>query len=493
MHHRTRPCGTAVLACAAASLLLFVAIAWMPIVAQVAPTAQPTYVLEGNIKGSDNHGYRLLPFSVPPGTERLSVEFSYTGAPEKTVIDIGLFDPERFRGWSGGDKPGFTISATDATPSYLPGPLPSGEWKLLLGIPNIRPTSSSTYTARIFLSRSIEPAPVVLSENAGWYQGDLHSHTAQSDGSCPSLSGKKVPCPEFKLAEAAAQAKLDFIAFTDHNTTSTYNALAQWQPYFDPLLFIRGREITTYGGHANIFGTSEFVDFRVDSDAKAKALLADVHQKGAILSINHPAAPSGEVCMGCGWTWHVDFAHVDAIEAVNGPDAETAFSGIPFWQARLNAGNRITAIGGSDDHNSATGRQRRAGTPTTVVYARQLSEPAILEGIRAGHVFIKTQGPEGPTVSFTADSAGQHAIIGDNVAAPSGQRVQFAVTVSGESNSKIEVIADGAAMPQSGAAAASHEFSIDSDGKRHWYRVNVRAADGHLLALTNPIYLNFAQ
>ena len=48
------------------------------------------------------------------------------------MIDLGVRDPVRFRGWSGGNKASFTISDADATPSYLPGPLPAGAWKNVL-------------------------------------------------------------------------------------------------------------------------------------------------------------------------------------------------------------------------------------------------------------------------------------------------------------------------------------------------------------------------
>ena len=34
-----------------------------------------------------------------------------------------LFDPERFRGWGGGKQGPVILSETDATPSYLPGPI----------------------------------------------------------------------------------------------------------------------------------------------------------------------------------------------------------------------------------------------------------------------------------------------------------------------------------------------------------------------------------
>ena len=90
-------------------------------------------------------------------------------------------------------------------------------------------------------------------------------HDAHSDGSCLSQSGKKVPCPLYKTVETAAARGLDFIAISDHNTTSHYNDMRELQPYFDRLLLIPAREITTFQGHANVYGPTDFIDFRLTS------------------------------------------------------------------------------------------------------------------------------------------------------------------------------------------------------------------------------------
>jgi hypothetical protein len=477
--------------------------------AQPAPApSAPTYVLRGTLTSADLHTYRLLPFDVPAGTRRITIVFDHTQREQRTVIDLGLFDPQRARGWSGSDKRWFTVSEVDATPSYLPGAIVPGKWQLLLGVPNIRAGVSADYTAKIYLSTSPEPpnlpeaAPRVLRPGPAWFQGDLHDHTGHSDGNCASMTGKKVPCPEFRVLEKAASLGLDFIAVTDHNTMSHYNALAQWQDYFDKLLLVRGREVTTFFGHANVYGTSEFVDFRVGPNYTASQLLQSAHAHGALLSINHPSRESGETCMGCGWTADppLNFAQLDAIEAVNGADPDTARSGIGFWEEKLNEGHRVTGIGGSDDHNlPAPGSSLAAlGTPTTVVYARELSERALLDGIKAGHVFVKTQGPTGPNVHFTAALGQQSAIVGDNIHATAGQQIAFSVQVVGAAGAKVEVIRDGKVEPLLSEdlvklADDTLSFNMKSDGARHWYRVNVRSAEGKLLALTNPIYENFAE
>lgn len=37
------------------------------------------------------------------------------------------------------------------------------------------------------------------------------------------------------------------------------------QPAFDKILLVPGREITTFYGHANVFGLTDFIDFRMTS------------------------------------------------------------------------------------------------------------------------------------------------------------------------------------------------------------------------------------
>ena len=79
-----------------------------------------------------------------------------------------------------------------------------------------------------------------------------------------------------------------------------------------------------------------------------------------------------------------------AIEVANGydefaehPRDQKAGTGLDYWQRLLDQGLRLTAIGGSDTHDVDIG-SLGIGVPTTVVYAGELSERAILGGVRAG-------------------------------------------------------------------------------------------------------------
>jgi len=469
-----------------------------------AQPSQPNVVLHRTITYADYQTYVELPFDVPDGVTRVTIETSYTGRDKHTTIDLGLFDGERFRGWSGGNKSIFTVSETDATPSYLPGPVRPGKWKLVLGVPNIREGVQSVFTASVFFAHAADvPAVSTFSDKPlktapAWYRGDLHMHDAHSDGSCLSQSGKKVPCPLYKTAETAAHRGLDFIAVSDHNTISQYNDLRELQPYFDQLLLIPAREITTFEGHANVWGTTQFIDFRLTSPhvPTLNQLLTQVDQLGGLFSINHPGLPSGEICMGCGWTAPAtDFSRIHSIEVVNGDDAS---SGIPIWQEELNKGYRITGVGGSDNHNADLPPDARAtiGHPTTVIYASELSEHAILNGIRAGHVFIDTEGTHDRMLGFTAKAGNDEATMGDTLHVPAGQPIHFTVKMTALQGAHAEVIEDGTATTlldetPSAQSDETRTFDFPSDGKRHWFRINIRSATDRLLVVGNPIYVNF--
>ena len=466
--------------------------------------------LTGVMTGTDHQTYREVPFKVPAGVTRITVAFDYSGRDQKATLDLGLRDPQRFRGWSGGNKSTFTLSEADATPSYLPGPLPAGTWRLVLGAPNIRKGTSAAYTAKIWFERAGDPLASLSASpvraGPGWYRGDLHLHTAHSDGTCLSHRGLKVPCPVFKTLEAALARGLDFIAVTDHNATSQNESLRELAPYYDDLLLIPGREITTFQGHANVFGPTGPLDFQLTGPRAStlSKILDEVAASGGVLSINHPGLPSGEACMGCGWSApDTPYARIGVMEVVNGGalaisggKADGLFSGLPAWEAQLNAGLRITAIGGSDNHDATLdpAKAPAVGMPTTVVQATELSQTAILEAIVKGHVFIDVSGSRDRLVEVSAQAGGAAAQMGDVLIAPAGTTVRVSVHVVGGAGNRLALAGPSAALagPLDQAVTRADEtatFNLVTDGRPGWLRVDLWGADGRLVVLTNPIYL----
>lgn len=208
--------------------------------------------------------------------------------------------------------------------------------------------------------------------------------------------------------------------------------------------------------------------------------------------------------MGCGWTApETPFARFAAVEAVNGGAllvsgrADGPLSGIPFWEARLNAGQRITAIGGSDNHDPAlaSGLPSAVGTPSTVVHAAALGQAQVLEAIRAGHVFIDVEGVRDRLLEVEATAEGARAEMGDVLMVGAGSPARIRVHVRGVPGGRIVVSGDGAGLVQAiggegplDGLDARRDYLFAADGGAHWLRFDVRDAAGKLVLLGNPIY-----
>jgi hypothetical protein len=386
--------------------------------------------------------YSLLPFDViapssmhaGDGIARITIQYEFTGGTVvdprlKNVVDIGLFDPhgsaflttKGFRGWSGSARSTVYVSPTKATPGYLPGPIYTGTWHVLLGLAQISPQGCDV-TVTITLDKgpseqAVRPffaSPGVLRAAPGWYRGDLHCHTHHSDAQGSVAD----------LAAAARTQALDFLAVTDHNTISHLPELAQHSDR--DLLLIPGIEITTHHGHANVWGIREWIDFRATTDAELEQIRARVSEQHLPFSINHPKYGGPE------WTFGT-MAGADAVEAWQAPWWFSNYESLAFWDGLLQQGKRIHLVGGSDKHQKPFDGQLTAhevGMPTTWVYADNLSERAILDGIRAGHVFV-SQSPQGPRLELTASTGKQTAMMGDALDVDTGTEIAFQCQVQG--------------------------------------------------------------
>lgn len=469
-------------------------------VAAQVPLRAPDKVLTGIITHADFQRYRRVPFTVPRGTVRLVVAFDHDQREAKTVIDLGIDDMHGFRGASGGNKADFTIGESDATPSYLPGRIDAGRWHLVLAVPNIRDGITARWQARLWFLKSGEalPSPVV-DRGPGWYRGDLHLHTAHSDGACASQSGKRVPCPLFKTLETAAARGLDFVAITDHNTTSAHAAMREAAPYFDRLLLIPGREITSFYGHFNIFGMTEPIDYRITAQGPVtfNSIADRVHALGGLVSINHPGLPSGEACMGCGWTMpDADPARIDAIEVVNGGAArlpggvDGALSGARQWLEILTRGRAVTAVGGSDNHDALqpVTQPGSIGRPTNVVHADGLNQAAILAGIRSGRVFIDMAGGAASMLDLRVSTGNVDVAMGGKLAAAPDTPIVARLTAHAPPGSRLELLGNDVVIAtQTITGAKDYLLTADRRERPLAIRAIVREPGGAIRMISNAV------
>jgi hypothetical protein len=442
--------------------------------------------LQGTLTRADYERIIEREFDVPPGTERIDIDLAYDDR-NRTVIDLGLRGPAQFRGWSGGGIQRISLDAYSASYGYAPGPIEPGRWAVLLGVPNIRDGVRAAYTLRISFNRP-SPRPV-LRTGAGWYAGDLHSHSGHSDGRTVGPSGDRLKVPAWQVFDRARDAKLDFIALTDHNTTSHWLDVDRLQPMYPATLLLHAREVTTYRGHLNAFGERRFVPFALSPTRSTADLLRDLGAAGALISINHPAAPGGETCMGCGWNDDdpETMARVGAVEVVNGDTVEGAQAGWPFWARMLNRGHRLVAVGGSDEHTPDEIADRQLGRPTTMVFARELSEDAIVEGLLSGRVYVRTRGPGGPAIDFSARAGDVIAQMGGRLRADGGP-VTFQLMTEGAAGQHVEWIRNGEVASRSPIDGAGHAGTSIAVRPGDWVTVILRDAQGPTL-FGNAIYI----
>lgn len=400
-------------------------------------SAQEVLTLTGEVASGDPDHQRI-PFEVGPGV--VEIEVAHDDLSEENILDWGLEDPNGFRGWGGGNEEPAVVGIDAASRSYLPGPIPEGTWNVVIGKAKIAETPAQydiTVTLRDAASLAPQPErqpyePVTLAAEARWYAGDFHVHSRESGDANATLDA---------ILDLAAERGLDFVVITDHNTVSHLDFFADAQARHPNVLLIPGIEVTTYDGHYNAIGATAFVEHKIGLDgATIEDAAAQTHDQGALFSINHPSFDLGDLCIGCAWKHDLEAAQIDAIEiATMGAGNVLLFATLQSWESLLATGRHVAALGGSDDHRAGVDPGTLGtpiGSPTTLVYAEELSPAGILAGIQAGRTQVLLDGPEDPAIDLRTDPP----LSGDTA---SGATVLVRATVEGGTGNDLVIVADG--------------------------------------------------
>jgi hypothetical protein len=290
-------------------------------------------------------------------------------------------------------------------------------------------------------------------------------------------------------------ASLDFVTLSDYVTTSAWDEIGRYQASYPDKLVIRSAEIITYEGHAMNHGSAQYVEHRAGPVYEVASngdltLLRTVHppaemftairDAAGVVQLNHvTTCPSNteycrRTCRGCPWDYdaaETDYAAVDAIEVQSGSffkyELFTA-AAIAFWDLALASGHEIAAVGSSDSHQAgyADALESPIGKATTVVHAASLSEVAILDGVRAGHTYVKLFGNDGPDLRLdVTGDGGATGIMGDAI--PDSAATLDATVFNlapGEPAHTLKLYRDGEAID---------EVVIDSPGDIHAFRAEI--------------------
>jgi hypothetical protein len=400
------------------------------------------------------------------------------------LLNVILVDPSgAWRGRTdrgrGGPNQPLIIAPGIAPLGFVDGPITPGQWSLDLELHAVVPPDC-TVTLSVHACDPgerdepfAEPSPTP-EKRAGWYRGELHSHSVHSDGAYTVE----------KLVNRAKAQEMDFLALTDHNTLAGLPELAATD-----FPTIPGVELTTFHGHHIVLGARDLVvpwhreGERLDVNEVAERLRAN----GALFALSHPFAIGDPVCTGCRWTAReLDPEHIDLIEVwhrrwdkdrTNNADARL------FWDELWRQGHRPTAIGVRDWHNKGHEAPLPGPLPMTVIHAESLDAPDLLDGLRAGAAYMTS----GPFFTFALeDSAGTTLKLGENGPLASGPVTARIAFESLDGPARVDLL-------HCGERVATREISGPGDvsltheaGNEGWYRVEIWR-DDQPLAFTNHI------
>lgn len=433
--------------------------------------------------------YAEVAFEVPANT--VEIQIAHDDGAADVILDFGVWSPEGFRGWGGGNTEDIIIGVAESARSYRVGPITPGTWTLVIGKAKLAQGMghySVDVTCRDDATLTVRDRDsfdaIVLKPERRWYKGDFHVHSRESGDATATYE---------QIATLARQRGIDFVNLSEHNTDAQYPLQSAAQVGALPdVLFLRGAEITTYAGHANAVGLTSYVDHRIGFNGRTiQDVVFDVGSQGALFIVNHPALDLGESCIGCAWN-HPDtpWGDVDGMEIITGKweVAEPTFvpTVIEQWDMLLDQNNLIAAIGGSDDHRAGMGTgttDTPLGSPTTLVLADNLSEAAIIEGVQRGRTIVQMRGPDDPFVDMHIDDAE----IGDTVQKEEPFTIEASV-IGAEPGMVLQLWENGELRDQQPAAEAI-AFEITPTARRVYrYRLEL-VSSGQRIVITSHIYV----
>ncbi|NJM83810.1 MAG: CehA/McbA family metallohydrolase [Tabrizicola sp.] len=443
-----------------------------------------TTIINGMLTEADHKGHIPVVFDVPPRTTRLSVTFAASPARAKdaffdNLISLSLFGPAGPRGARhNNDDMNIVIDAAHATPGYVRGLPEPGRWTLWLDTFRILGPDPVSWEVRVMIDTAPILSAAAMAEHRpaprgqGWYRGDLHAHSWHSDAVWD------IP----DLVAWARTRQLDFVTLTDHNTVSGHEEMrARGGP---DLLTMGGVELTTHRGHALSLGHSGWQEWRTGSVSgkTMPGIATEVMARGAAFVIAHPRSPGDPACTGCRWEFD-DLMPGPArlVEIWNGgPWADYNEEGLALYRAWLAEGHRLMATAGSDHHG-----QDDAGEACGFnnVHAADLTETAVLDAVRAGRNFLSS----GPRLVLWAQAPGAKPVeMGGATSRVASLAVEWATT---DADLRLNIVGpEGRIGEVEVKAGTSGRMAVD-EVPDIFVMAELRASDGTLHAVTNPIFI----
>ena len=225
-----------------------------------------------------------------------------------------------------------------------------------------------------------------------WRACELHTHTYNSDGS-QTLE---------ELCRKAKAFGLEFLALTDHNTSSgIYENTPELQRETLPVHV--GIEWTTFFGHMVVLGAKKYVDWRDAVPSNIDEKMKAVREADGIIGVAHPFRLGAPMCCGCHWNFLVrdwSLPHYMEIWSGDSPTLrqETVLA-LEFWNKKLDEGFHLTPSYGRDWHSDPETPRPFACTMLGFT-GDAVTVDGALDALRAGRKHVTL----GPLVDLTVRS-----------------------------------------------------------------------------------------
>lgn len=359
--------------------------------------------------------------------------------------------------------------------------------------------------------------------------GNLHSHTSFSDGS-------GTPEEAYRFARDDSNARLDFLALTEHNHAEALgpdgrgigaDAALYKGPRSDALIptarrmtedgrfvALHGQEFSTIssGNHVNVFDTGEVISVgkgRFDLLLTFLSTNRDSFGQPAVVMLNHPKNTLTVDAKEYGrddfptqdeWVRRMG-AQVRLIQIINGPGQAAGENMNPArpdedaYFKYLNLGFKVAPTADQDNHQKNWG----AATPArTAVVATTLTKASVLDALRRRHVYAT----EDRNLSVVIKVNGR--LCGDVVSPiPVGPlAIEYRISDADEPNAdyEIQVFRDSVGGPTAqmvtsvstetgGGAGTIEDIAVGNQPQYLFFKVVQFSEDGREeLAWTAPVW-----
>ncbi len=319
------------------------------------------------------------------------------------------------------------------------------------------------------------------------YRGVIHCHSKLSHDSKGEF---------WEIIGAARRVGLNFLIMTDHiNRRAIEEGLRGWH---EGVLFLVGAEFSKGGGSILGLNLREYVDPK----QSINKIIKGIKKQGGLVFIGHMEKfkkwreirdfDGVEV-----YNIHADvrdenkfFLFLRALFLTPKPFfsslIDTPYKNLKRWDSLLKE-RRCVAIAGNDAHQNTSLFGRKLGTyeelfkvVTTHIKAKRMDETALINALKAGHVYISFDiYGDGTGFVFMAESPNKRAIMGDEIEFNKDMELKVSSPLEGD----IKLFKDGTLLKETKGDNLLYQVK-----ERGIYRVEIYRHNKPFI-LSNPIYI----